>query len=136
VEKFAGAWNRMPLSVIASRGCLKSFPGETDMERAASLFALATLGLVVAAMPALAGERTEWREAPAKAPLLQIGNVAVESEGGFSSTAALAFIEQAGYTGVTNLEPVDGMVWRATAYKDGQKYSVAVDHTGTVVGSN
>lgn len=106
------------------------------MERAASLFALATLGLVVAAMPALAGERTEWRDPPAKTPLLQTSNAAIESEGGFSSATALAFIEQAGYTGVTDLEPVNEMVWRATAYKGGQTYSVAVDYTGTVVGSN
>ena len=77
------------------------------MERAASLFTLAILAFAVAAMPARAGERTEWRDPPAKTPLVQTSNVAIESEGGFSAATALAFIEQAGYTGVTELEPVN-----------------------------
>ncbi len=55
--------------------------------------------------------------------------------GGFSAVQAIALIQQAGYADIGELERVNDFVWRGTAYKDGQTYSVAVDYTGTVVGA-
>lgn len=99
------------------------------MRRALTLL-LALLALVPAAR---ADERSDgYNRLPAPAKV--VAKPDAEADGGFSAANATAFIEQAGYVGVTDLERVNEFVWHGTARKDGQAYAVSVDYTGAVVG--
>lgn len=100
--------------------------------------AILLLALLALATVAHADERNDQRNWPADTRKAggTVAKVDADANGGFPAARAMAFIEQAGYLQVTDLERVSDLVWRATAYKDGKAYAIAVDYTGTVVGAN
>jgi hypothetical protein len=91
------------------------------------------------AQPALAGERSERPLPPGPVVTPGAGNVAEaadQTDGSFPADMARDYILAAGYSAVSDLEPVNNFVWRGVAFKDGVTFNVAVDYTGTVVGAN
>lgn len=87
----------------------------------------------------LAGERSERPVWPRPAAINNGTPATItdeEGRDGFSESAARALLIAAGYSAIQDLERVNSFVWRGTAYRDGQTYSVAVDYTGMVVGSH
>lgn len=57
----------------------------------------------------------------------------VEGANSFTETQAKERMEEAGYTGVTDLKKDDKGVWMASGMKDGKTVAVALDYQGNVV---
>lgn len=94
----------------------------------------AILLLMANGSPVLAGERSTALD---PIPPLANNNVAeIPDMTGFPEETARAYILAAGYSGVKDLTPINNLVWRATAFKDGTTFDVAVDYSGAVVGAN
>lgn len=94
--------------------------------------------LALLAMPTIsqAEERSDWRQpAPAAVETPEtIAKLDTAAGSSFSAVDAQAFMEQAGYSGITQLEAVNPFVWRAVGTKDGASFTVTADYTGAVVG--
>jgi hypothetical protein len=93
------------------------------------------LALLALAPAARADERNDGSNR-LPTPTKTVAKPDADGNGSFSAASAIAFIEQAGYVAVTDMERVNGFVWHGTALKDGQSYAISVDYTGAVVGSN
>lgn len=100
--------------------------------------------VAMAGFQAMAGERSERPLFPNPASAnpsddpgpSDVAEAVDESDGAFPMETARAYILAAGYSGISDLKPVNGFVWRGKAVKDGAIFNVAVDYTGTVVGAN
>jgi len=57
----------------------------------------------------------------------------VEGANSFTAAQAKERIEQAGYSGVTELKLDDKGVWQASATKDGKPVKVSLDYQGNIV---
>lgn len=106
------------------------------MRRQIAFGTFAILALLAAPIISQAEERSDWRQpAPAAVESPEtIAKLDTSAGGSFSATDAQAFMEQAGYDGITKLEAVNPFVWRATGNKDGSSYALTADYTGSVVG--
>ena len=60
-------------------------------------------------------------------------NAPVAGRNSFTEGQAKSKIEEAGYTGISDLKKDDNGVWRATATKDGKPQNVGLDFQGNVV---
>ncbi|WEX77513.1 PepSY domain-containing protein [Sinorhizobium numidicum] len=97
-----------------------------------TIFGVAVL-VSAAAMPALAQTASPSGNTPAIAtPGTQNPAAPVAGENSFTEDQAKKRIEEAGYTDVKGLKLDHQGVWRATAMKDGESVSVALDFQGNI----
>lgn len=97
---------------------------------------LLILALLLLPMPSNAEERSDWRQPlPQTAEIPEaLAKMDTSAGGNFSATDAQAYMEQAGYDAITQLEAVNPFVWRAIGNKDGASFALTADYTGAVVG--
>ncbi|MBI2257067.1 MAG: hypothetical protein HYU58_20775 [Proteobacteria bacterium] len=106
------------------------------MRRMITLGPLLILTLLTLPMASHAEDRSDWR--PIKPDAVEapetIAKLDTAAGSTFSVDDAQAFLEQAGYAQITELEQINPFVWRATGQKDGATYALTVDYSGAVVG--